>query len=185
MSTEYILREKSRAHKISPPQKHRHPLPSRSNNGGFPEHNKLHNSLKHRYRRKGDRNNCQRCIRTNITRIPTGRGMAVTFNGTTIINLHAPTGAENKRARENFFNKDIIPLLDTQCTPNIIAGDFNCVIDKQDSTGQLSTCRALKQLIKEIRLQDIWTKPQTTNIYTHYTARGASRIDRIYILRTI
>jgi exonuclease III len=38
---------------------------------------------------------------TNILRLPTGRGMAAEINGTSIININAPSGAENgRRERE-------------------------------------------------------------------------------------
>jgi endonuclease/exonuclease/phosphatase family metal-dependent hydrolase len=118
---------------------------------------------------------------TNIKRIPSGRGIAATFNGISIVKLYAPAGARNKRARKTFYNADVILLLDSPHTPTIIAEDFNCVLDAHDCTGQLSTCRAVKELVTAFRLHDVWTQHLNMKICTHCTTRGVSRIDRIYI----
>jgi exonuclease III len=95
---------------------------------------------------------------TNIRRIPTGRGISGLFNGITIINLYATAGAEKKRDRETFYNQDITSLLNKHNEHIIITGDFNCVVNITDCTGQPSMSRALKQIITELRIQDAWTQ---------------------------
>jgi hypothetical protein len=62
----------------------------------------------------------------------------------------------------------------------ILAGDFNCHIDKADSTGAINYSRALNNIIHGLGLIDGWDTTKTRGGYTHYTAKSASRIDRIY-----
>jgi exonuclease III len=47
----------------------------------------------------------------NVKRLPSGRGIAALFQGTRIINVYAPSGAEKRDARERFYTTDITPLL--------------------------------------------------------------------------
>jgi len=73
---------------------------------------------------------------TNVRRLPSGRGMAGTFNGTCIGNVCAPSGAEWKHERETFYNTDLPYLLPTAQSEFILAGDFNCVLLQSDITGR-------------------------------------------------
>ena len=61
----------------------------------------------------------------NILKIPSGRAIAAEFQGTRIVNIYAPSGAEKRQERERFFNQDITHLLRTTTGNLIIAGDFN------------------------------------------------------------
>ena len=118
---------------------------------------------------------------TSPKRLPTGRGIAARFNDTWLINIYAPSGAENKRDRESFFTNDLAQLLPTDNTKIILAGDFNCVITADDCTGTKNASKALEYTVKELNLNDACRSNNSRPHFTHYTGTGASRIDRIYI----
>jgi len=120
-------------------------------------------------------------ILTNIQRIPSGRGIAATLHGIRIVNIYAPSGSEKRREREAFYNEEIVTLLPTAHTEMILAGDFNCVLSTADWTGQGNYSKALARLVWGLDLRDAWDETATRTAFTHYTTKGASRTDRIYI----
>jgi exonuclease III len=122
---------------------------------------------------------------TDIKRIPSGRGMAAMFNGTRIINIYGPSGAENKNEREMFYNNDLTYPLPTKHTYMILAGDFNCILANTDSTGTNNYSRALANIVHGFDLIDTWDVTTERRIYTQYTSTGAFRIDRTYVTRNI
>jgi len=63
----------------------------------------------------------------------------------------------------------------------ILASDFNCVITSDDYTRQRNCSKALARLTQGLDLIDVWEATPARTAYTHYTATGASRIDRMYI----
>jgi exonuclease III len=118
---------------------------------------------------------------TDVKRIPSGRGMAAGISGICIINLYAHSGAEKRQDRERFFNQDILHLFPTNSNQIIMAGDFNCVLTPNDCTGTPNMSKSLKTLITGMGLVDAWDTHQQRPAYTHYTATGAARLDRIYM----
>jgi endonuclease/exonuclease/phosphatase family metal-dependent hydrolase len=66
-------------------------------------------------------------------------------------------------------------------TDLIIAGDFNCILNNTDATGQNSYSKALAQIVRGLDLTDAWCTNTARTTYTHYAPTGASRIDRFYI----
>jgi exonuclease III len=116
----------------------------------------------------------------DVKRIPTGRGMAIECNGMWILNIYAPSGAE-KRQERDFFSTDLTHLLPSTDTDMILAGDFNCIIDKTETTGSGSYSRALKIWVRGLGLSDGWNSLTTQGGYTHFTARSATILDRIYL----
>jgi len=103
---------------------------------------------------------------TNIQRLPTGRGTAAEINGTWIINIYAPSGAEKRTERERFFTNEVTAVRPPVHRNVILAGDFNAIIDKRDSTSQNNISRALKALISGSDLCDVWDTTQHRNGYT-------------------
>jgi exonuclease III len=81
---------------------------------------------------------------TDIKRIPSGRGIALNHNGIQIINIYAPSGTEKRNEREYFFNMELPHILPTTNTDMIIAGDFNCIVERTESTKSTNYSRALK-----------------------------------------
>jgi exonuclease III len=120
----------------------------------------------------------------NIKRLPSERGIAAMFMGIWIINIYAPSGAERRVEREQFFNSDITYLLPSN--PDILlAGDFNCVVSLTDCTGRKNVSTALVTLITGLCLHDVWTMQTSGSAYTHYTNDGTSRLDRIYVTHNL
>jgi exonuclease III len=122
---------------------------------------------------------------SEIRRIPTGRGIAAKIEDTWILNIYAPSGTTRKAEREQFFNTEITYIMPTTHKRIILAGDFNCTMAPTDCTGTNNHSAALEKLIKGIGLTDAWNPTQTRRGYTHYTANGASRLDRIYATKKI
>ena len=118
---------------------------------------------------------------TNILRLPSGRGMSASLHGILIVNIYAPSDSQKRQEMECFYNTEVIYLIPSFSTAMILASDFNCVITNDDCTGQRNYSRALVRLIQGLDLIDVWQATPTRTAYTHYTATGASRIDRIYV----
>jgi hypothetical protein len=118
---------------------------------------------------------------TDIKCLPSGKGITAKYNGISVINIYAPSGAEKKQDREAFYNNDVPYLLLGHNTDTILAGDFNCVLSSDDATGQRNYSRALDKLVSGFKLQDIGEQTSAATAFTHSTPRGASRIDVIYI----
>jgi exonuclease III len=72
---------------------------------------------------------------TAIEKVPNGRGITGTFNDVKILNVYAPSGSERKREGEEFFNTEVPRLFIHPPTNLIVAGDFNCVLQKTETTG--------------------------------------------------
>ena len=51
--------------------------------------------------------------------------MAGQFKDTWLINIYAPSGAENRKEREKFFTHDLAYLLPSGQKDIVLAGDFN------------------------------------------------------------
>ena len=122
---------------------------------------------------------------TDVKRLPSGRGIAASFFGTKIVNIYAPSGAEKKADRERFFANEILPLLPSDRSELLLAGDFNCILHTAESTGNGCFSRSLGILVREMELYDAWDNKHGDNGYTHYSLKSASRIDRIYLSRTL
>jgi hypothetical protein len=122
---------------------------------------------------------------TNILHLPTGRGIAAEINGTWIINIYAPSGAEKRTEREHFFTNEVTTLMPPVHRDVILAGDFNAIVDKHDSTSQNNISRALKTLISGCELCDVWDATQNPHGYTYYAHNAASQIDRIYVTKRL
>lgn len=118
---------------------------------------------------------------TDIATLPSGRGIAATCTGIRVINIYAPSGAEKRHDRENFFNVELAYLLSNSHTHLILGGDFNCVLAPEDCTGRYNYSRTLDRLIQGLRLKDVWQERTQRRIYTHYTYQGAARLDRMYV----
>jgi hypothetical protein len=118
-------------------------------------------------------------------RIPTGRGIAVKIEDTWILNIYAPSGTTRKAEREQFFNTEVTHIMPTTHQRIILAGDFNCTIAPTDCTCTNNHSAALEKLIKGLGLTDAWNPTQARRGFTHYTATGASRLDRIYVTKTV
>jgi exonuclease III len=117
--------------------------------------------------------------------LPSGRGFAATFNGVSLMNIYAPSGAEKRREMEDFYALVLPYLMRTIPSRMILGGDFNCMLTQTDCTWKGNYSRALQQLVRGYDLVDVWEAKPTRDVYTHYRRQGATRIDRLYITRNI
>jgi len=115
---------------------------------------------------------------TKIQRFPSGRGMSASIRSILVVNT---SGAEKRQEREVFYNTEVVHLIPSSSTAMILSGDFYCAITNDDCTGQRNCSRALARLMQGLDLMDVREATPTRTAYTHYTATGASRIDRICI----
>lgn len=46
-------------------------------------------------------------------RLPSGRGMVASYQGIWLVNLYAPSGTANRQEREDFYNAELVYLLQT------------------------------------------------------------------------
>jgi exonuclease III len=104
---------------------------------------------------------------TNLLRITSGRAIAASFGTLLIVNVYAPSGTSKRTEREAFFNNDLSLLLGASSTDIIMGGDFNCILEAADATGQGSHSRALTTLVKGYSLQDAWQAHPDRHAYTH------------------
>ena len=93
--------------------------------------------------------------------------------------IYAPSGAEKKAERERFYTNDLPHILPTTKSDMLLAGDFNCILETNDSTGQKHFSRALASIVNELDLHDVWDATSMNKGYTHYASKTASRLDRI------
>ena len=118
---------------------------------------------------------------THVDKIPSGRAIAVVYCGIRIINVYAPSGTAKRTERERFFNTEL-PVLFSEYTNLILIGeDFNCILQPIDSTGPFTSSNALAEIVRGLRLTDMWNQDPRRPTYTHYSTTGATRIDCIYL----
>ena len=65
---------------------------------------------------------------TNITRLPSERGIAAEYRGIWLANVYAPPGTAKRQERERFYNSELPYLLRASPSNMIVGGDFNCVL---------------------------------------------------------
>jgi exonuclease III len=85
---------------------------------------------------------------TNTVCLPTGSGMAARFQNVTIVNIYAPSGAERRRDRENFFSTELPYLLRDIPPSLLVGGNFKCVLQTltpQDTQTTAGPCKSLSE----------------------------------------
>jgi len=122
---------------------------------------------------------------TNTKRLPSGRGIASIINGTWITNIYARSGAEKNAERERFYTNDLPHILPTTKSDMNFAGEFNCILETNESTGQKHFSRVLESIVNELDLHYVWNATSKNKGYTHYASKTASRLDRIYVTKHI
>jgi len=69
--------------------------------------------------------------------------MAEDFQNVTTVNIYAPSGAEKRKDRENFFSNEFPYLLRGIPPLLLVGGDFNSVLTNLDGIGHPNYSRAL------------------------------------------
>jgi len=121
----------------------------------------------------------------NTIMSPSGRDMAAKFREIWIINLYALSGTAMKQEGERFFNSELPYLLIGETGHILLGGDFNCILEASDTTGGFIYGQALAELVHDLTLTDNWQGNPKRKVYTHHSAFGATRIDRIYATRKL
>lgn len=120
-------------------------------------------------------------VSRGAVKLADGRGVAVLIGDTVFVNIYAPSGAQHRKERKEFFSEGVTPLFAGSYEKIVFGGDFNCVIDKTDSTGNSPICANLAKIVKEMKLCDVWRLKGLGEGFTYRSASSASRIDRIYV----
>jgi hypothetical protein len=74
---------------------------------------------------------------TEITCLPSGRGIAAGLNSVWMVNIYAPSGAQRRREREEFYAVELLYLMRTIPGMMIMEGDFIRVLVQVDYTGKV------------------------------------------------
>jgi hypothetical protein len=102
-----------------------------------------------------------------------------------IVNIYAPSGTAKRKERDDLYTTEMPQLLQHASYNYVLGGDFNCVLQRTDSTGTPITCAPLTTLIHQSHMTDAWINTGNNTGYTHFTNNAASRIDRMYISSTV
>jgi hypothetical protein len=117
----------------------------------------------------------------HVEKLPSGRAIAAVYRGMLLVNVYAPSGTSRRAEREAFYNLELAALLRNEVAHVVLGGDFNCVLQPSDVTGQYTRSRALGELVAGFSLSDSWTQHVLYPSFTYYHASGASRLDRLYL----
>ena len=75
-----------------------------------------------------------------------------------ILNIYAPSGSKFHQEREEMFRNEILYYLRNNLSNTIICGDFNCILNKRDTSksGACPISKSLTALVNKLSLKDIW-----------------------------
>jgi exonuclease III len=78
---------------------------------------------------------------TDITRLPSGRGIAAEYRGIWLVKVYAKSGTAKRHARERFYNNELPYLLRASSSNMIVRGNFKRVLNHKTALGTLTTVR--------------------------------------------
>jgi exonuclease III len=90
-----------------------------------------------------------------VRRLPKGTGIAISIQRVWYVRVYAPSGAERRADREAFFNTKLPLIWPATPTALLLVGDFNCIINRQDSTGNVPRSVALETFVRGMELHDM------------------------------
>lgn len=123
---------------------------------------------------------------TDIRTLPSGRGISAVIAGVTFVNVYGPAGSQGRGERPHFLINQLALLLADVGGPIVLGGDWNCIARDQDTTGVTQPCRVLKNVIKDLQLEDAWLRLHPRE--EGFTYRGPScrsRLDRVYVTKDL
>ena len=91
-----------------------------------------------------------------VEMLPNGRGMSGVYHNTYFINVYAPSGTNKRKERNDFYQNEIPYLFRTLPSQYILGGDFNCVLNKDDTTGTFQQSSTLQELVTNLNMKDAW-----------------------------
>lgn len=111
---------------------------------------------------------------------PNGRISSIRIGGINFVNIYAHSGSGYRKERDYLLSQEIIPHLSSN-DPNVILGDFNCILLKKDSNGSVKNIsKGLKQLVDSLHLKDIGDTFNSKTRFTFFRGGSMSRLDRVY-----
>lgn len=111
---------------------------------------------------------------------PNGRISSIVFDKINFINIYAHSGTNFRKQRELLFTEDVIPHLSSDL-PNVLLGDFNCILDTSDSNSNVQNfCKGLQTLVSSLQLFDLEKILNKKTSFTFFRGTSKSRLDRIY-----
>lgn len=96
----------------------------------------------------------------------------------------APSGTAKRSEREQFYNVELPILFSEYTHPPLVGGNFNCILQPVDSTGHFINSNALAEIVRGLRLTDMWEQDPQRPTFTHFSPTVASRLDCISYQRT-
>lgn len=117
----------------------------------------------------------------SIEKLPSGRGISGVYQNQAFINIYAPSGSNKRRERNAFFQTEVPYLFRNLSHYYVFGGDFNCVLQPSDCTGNYNTSSTLKEFISTLQMRDVWLAKKKTNQYTFFSSNSAARLDRLYV----
>jgi hypothetical protein len=78
-----------------------------------------------------------------------------------------------RQERERFNNNELLYLLRASPSNMIVGGEFNCVLNKSDSTGHFNYSKALDSLVRGFDLHDMRRADPLRTHFTHYSPMEA------------
>jgi len=69
--------------------------------------------------------------------------------------------SRKKAERETFYTNDLPHLLPTTKSDMLLAGDFNCILETNESTAQKHLSGSLASLVDELDIHGVWDSTST------------------------
>ena len=96
--------------------------------------------------------------------------------------VYAHSGTNVCKEREEFFEKELLPLIRNQSDKVILGGDWNCVVSNRDCSNprNSSLSQNFTNIIQTVGLKDVHNLTNKIPEYTFIKQNYASRLDRFY-----
>ncbi|XP_069177930.1 uncharacterized protein [Procambarus clarkii] len=97
-----------------------------------------------------------------------------------LVSVYAHSGTNKANLREAFF-KNLPSCIDKKNDRIIMAGDWNCITDKEDSNNPTpqNVSKELPDIMKILNMEDAWKMKRAKPVFTYPDRKR--RLDRIYI----
>ena len=126
----------------------------------------------------------KRGTNVEVTNLVLNRLQKVVWKGETFLNIYAPTGNVGKNLRREFFGDAVLKSLNRDNLP-ILAGDFNCIVDDEDTEKNAANkrCPMLALIVNAFGYTDGFRHlyPNKREFTFYRQTKSASRLDRVYI----
>ena len=104
-----------------------------------------------------------------------------------VICVYGHSGSSHNKEREEFFDKELLPLMQNTSMNMVLGGDWNCILSDKDSSNPNNSnlSKSLKSIVNIFKLKDVHNLVPKIPEYTYVKQNYASRLDRIYLSDSI